>query len=87
MCCCVLCVFAQQRDSNNNNNNKSKPKNVAQKERPPVPSACPPFLAALMQRCWADDAARRPSFAELLPELDAELARVAAASDGDGGGG
>ena len=54
-----------------------------------MPSACPPFLAALMQRCWDDAAERRPSFAELLPALDAELACVAAAaaSGGDGGGG
>ena len=47
-----------------------------QKERPHVPilverrEGTAPILA-LMRRCWAQEAVARPSFAQLLPELEA----------------
>ncbi|KAH8063484.1 protein kinase [Aureococcus anophagefferens] len=35
---------------------------LVQKARPPVPEDAPPDLVALMERCWADDPAARPTF-------------------------
>ncbi len=35
-------------------------------ERPALPPQCPPPLAALLQQCWAKDAARRPDFTHIL---------------------
>ncbi|KAL4457609.1 hypothetical protein ABPG75_012474 [Micractinium tetrahymenae] len=37
--------------------------------RPEVPASCPPALAELMQRCWAQDAAQRPQAAQVVEEL------------------
>ncbi|PSC76682.1 kinase [Micractinium conductrix] len=47
--------------------------------RPPVPPHCPPALAALMARCWAEEPADRPQFADIVPELQQQLAVVRAA--------
>ncbi len=38
-----------------------------QGHRPDVPADCPPFLAALLQRCWSQDPQQR--CAGLLPLL------------------
>lgn len=38
--------------------------------RPAVDADCPADWLALAQRCWAADAARRPSFAHILAALD-----------------
>ena len=35
---------------------------MVKKARPPVPANAPQDLVALLQRCWAHDAARRPTF-------------------------
>ncbi|KAL4447334.1 hypothetical protein ABPG77_007367 [Micractinium sp. CCAP 211/92] len=48
------------------------------KERLPIPDGCPPFLAALIQDCWAEDPAHRPGFPAVRQRLLDELARVAA---------
>lgn len=37
--------------------------------RPPIPAQCPPLYRALIERCWAQDASRRPSFKHLLQGL------------------
>ena len=37
--------------------------------RPPVPSYCPDEIADLMQRCWDDDARKRPTYKEIMNEL------------------
>ena len=44
---------------------------VSAGERPPLPSAdaVPAPLIALMQQCWAEDAAQRPTFAQVLDAL------------------
>eukprot|EP00808_Paulinella_micropora_P007033 g75321.t1 len=39
--------------------------------RPSIPSDCPPGLAALMQRCWAQDPAERPSMKTVTNMLKA----------------
>lgn len=39
------------------------------KERPVIPTACPPPLARLMHSCWQQDAAARPCFADILQVL------------------
>merc|ERR1719231_497790 len=39
--------------------------------RPELPSNAPPALAELVQRCWEQDAWRRPSFAEICVLVDA----------------
>jgi len=40
-----------------------------QNERLQVPETVDPRIAALMQRCWADTSAMRPSFSVILDEL------------------
>ena len=35
---------------------------LVKKVRPPAPPDAPPDLAALMERCWAQDPAARPTF-------------------------
>jgi serine/threonine protein kinase len=44
-----------------------------QGHRPDVPADCPPFLAALLQRCWSQDPLQRPSAAAIVKELRGEL--------------
>ena len=62
--------------------------------RLPLTAATPPAVAALIARCWAAEAAGRPSFAEMLATLQAcmarceeEKARAAAAAAAAAGGG
>jgi hypothetical protein len=43
--------------------------------RLPLTAATPPAVAALITRCWAAEAARRPNFAEMLATLQACMAR------------
>ncbi len=38
--------------------------------RPPFPALLPPALESLLERCWNKEAIRRPSFDEILEELD-----------------
>lgn len=35
---------------------------VCSAKRPPIPKTCPPMYTQLIQRCWDDNARRRPSF-------------------------
>ena len=44
--------------------------------RPPVPGWCDPAWKALMQRCWAAEAADRPTFSEVVKELQAMQAEM-----------
>jgi serine/threonine protein kinase len=39
-------------------------------ERPPIPPDCIPSLKKLMEACWHPDPAHRPSFDEILNQLD-----------------
>ena len=56
--------------------------------RPGIPPGCPPALGALMEACWAQSPAARPSFRELTPRLqllldaarDEDARRTAAAN-------
>lgn len=43
-------------------------------QRPELPPALPPRLAALIRACWADSPADRPPFAEVLHVLEGSLA-------------
>ena len=43
---------------------------VAKGERLTIPSTCPPVFASLMTKCWHQDPLLRPSFKEILSELD-----------------
>lgn len=43
---------------------------VLRGERPPVPSNMPPQYALLMQRCWDPDAAKRPTFEQVVACLE-----------------
>ncbi len=38
-------------------------------QRPPLPPGCPPALAGLVARCWAEDPAARPPFPEIVAVL------------------
>ena len=40
--------------------------------RPPFPVLLPPVLESLLERCWSKEAMMRPSFDEILEELDDE---------------
>lgn len=37
--------------------------------RPAMPQGTPPALAMLMEACWGQDPARRPSFRDVTPRL------------------
>ena len=37
--------------------------------RPELPSRCPPSLKNLLERCWNEDASKRPRFVEICAEL------------------
>jgi len=50
-------------------------------ERPPVPKQVPPSLAAMMTQCWHKEPAVRPSFAEVLRQLDLVLLDIAIKDD------
>lgn len=53
--------------------------------RPPIPSSCPPPVRQMLEACWAQEAKKRPSFAELCAALDAEremLPELPQVSDG-----
>ncbi|KAL4434239.1 hypothetical protein ABPG75_000680 [Micractinium tetrahymenae] len=50
--------------------------------RPPALPHCPPALAALMQRCWRDDPAERPSFSSILTDLQVQLQEARSAHTG-----
>lgn len=44
---------------------------VNRKLRPPIPSAnCPPEWIKLMTRCWDQEPDRRPTFKEIIVELE-----------------
>ena len=44
---------------------------VNRMERPPIPADCPPEYADLVRACWAQDAADRPSFSEVIETIKA----------------
>lgn len=44
--------------------------------RPPEPKGCPPQLWQLIQRCWQQDPAQRPTFANVVVGLKRNLATV-----------
>lgn len=52
--------------------------------RPDLPSWLPPAYASLVRRCWAADPAERPSMADVLVDVRAQL-RAALAERGGGG--
>lgn len=39
--------------------------------RPPIPKKTPENFAKLMRRCWDRDPAKRPSFKEIIRDLQA----------------
>jgi hypothetical protein len=51
-----------------------------QGQRPAIPPACPPALATLMQRCWAEEPEARPPFSEVAAILRVEWEAAAAAA-------
>jgi serine/threonine protein kinase len=44
-------------------------KKILKGERPELPSYCPPKLQHLIERCWSQDASKRPRFGEICVEL------------------
>ncbi|GAB4819734.1 hypothetical protein N2152v2_006780 [Parachlorella kessleri] len=50
--------------------------------RPPVPPACPPAYAELMQRCWDGDAQARPCAGEVLAALRRMLGTLLLPAEG-----
>ncbi len=48
------------------------------------PEACPPRLAALIERCWATDPRSRPDADHVVSELEAMLEEAQAAADAKG---
>jgi hypothetical protein len=36
----------------------------------PIPQGCPPVLSSLMQLCWQTDPKARPTFKQILTQLD-----------------
>lgn len=56
---------------------------VLRGERPPVPNGMPPQYALLMQRCWDEDAAKRPTFEQVIACLELLLDNLTS-SDSEG---
>jgi hypothetical protein len=56
---------------------------VLRGERPPVPNGMPPQYALLMQRCWDEDPAKRPTFEQVIACLDLLLDNLTS-SDSEG---
>ncbi|KAG0579405.1 hypothetical protein KC19_4G096100 [Ceratodon purpureus] len=44
-------------------------KKVLMGDRPKLPLYCPPGLKDLIERCWSEDASKRPRFSEICAEL------------------
>jgi hypothetical protein len=55
--------------SDNDNPNDIKRKVLNNCERPTLPSTCPPKLKALIERCWAQNPKKRPTFGTICEEL------------------
>lgn len=58
---------------------------VLEGRRPPVPSDCPPAIAAMMKKCWHSKAAKRPTMTEVLAFLDSELLQSQSGGDNETG--
>lgn len=43
--------------------------------RPEIPKDCPQVLRSLMQRCWNNNPAKRPQFAEIIAILNRQNVR------------
>ena len=41
--------------------------------RPMIPVDCPQEYADLMRKCWGDDGTRRPTFRDIVDNLDHQL--------------
>ncbi len=39
-------------------------------ERPPIPDSCDPKLASVMRRCWSEEPGSRPTFTQVLADLE-----------------
>lgn len=55
---------------------------VVRGERPPVPPDMPKEYELLMQRCWHGDAARRPSFDQIVAAMEILLDNLTSDSEG-----
>ena len=49
---------------------------VSSGKRPKIPGSVPPKMSALIERCWSQEASRRPSFAEIFNELSSDLSML-----------
>lgn len=49
---------------------------VREGRRPPISSTCPPAFRFLIQRCWHEQPARRPTFAYIVRYIKDELAHI-----------
>ncbi|CAE7600513.1 SIS8, partial [Symbiodinium microadriaticum] len=49
---------------------------VREGRRPTISSTCPPTLRSLIQRCWHEQPARRPTFAYIVRYVKDELAHI-----------
>lgn len=54
------------------------------KERPAMSVWCPPALAKLIRRCWAEDVKTRPSAREVVAELGGLIAAAEAQTPPEG---
>lgn len=52
-------------------------------QRPPMPEGCQPALRALIESCWGESPASRPTFREILETLKGLVAEVEARGEGD----
>ena len=59
---------------------------VHKRERPPIPADCPADYTELMQRCWQNDAALRPTFKDVLASLQAQFSVLRAGRPKRGSG-
>ena len=52
-------------------------------KRPPIPRGCPPSISHMVDQCWSQDAAHRPSFTKIQEKIEEEMAQLRVSASGE----
>lgn len=85
MCCCLLHtvweVYTNKQAHAGLHYGAVVERVIVRGERPPVPSKMPPEYAMLMTSCWDGDAAKRPTFTQILQCIELLLDNLTSDSE------